>query len=77
MRNKEILPFVTTWIELEDIMLNEISQTKTNTAWYHLYVESNKQTNNNNKKKSPKQSQSKIQQQRVEKWLLGAGVRGN
>ena len=26
---KEILPFATTWIELEGIMLNEISQRKT------------------------------------------------
>ena len=24
----KILPFVTTWMDLEDIMLNEISQTK-------------------------------------------------
>ena len=36
----EILPFATVWIDLEGIMLNEISQT--NTAWYHLYVESKK-----------------------------------
>ena len=28
MINKEILPFVTTWIDFEDIMLSEISQTK-------------------------------------------------
>ena len=30
MKKKEILAFVTTWINLEDIMLSEISQTKTN-----------------------------------------------
>jgi len=35
----EILPFVTAWIELEDIMLSEISQRKTNTVCFHLYVE--------------------------------------
>ena len=28
MRNKEILPFVTTWMKLEGIMLSEISQTE-------------------------------------------------
>lgn len=28
MRKKEILQFVTTWIDLEDVMLNEISQTE-------------------------------------------------
>ena len=27
MRKKEILPFVTTWVNLEGIMLSEISQT--------------------------------------------------
>ena len=29
-------------MKLEGIMLNEISQAKTNAAWYHLYVESKK-----------------------------------
>ena len=28
MRQKEILPFVTTWMNLEDVMLSEISQTQ-------------------------------------------------
>ena len=31
-KNKEILPFVTTWINLEGIMLSEVSQTETNTV---------------------------------------------
>ena len=35
----KILPFSTTWIDLEDIMLSEISQTKTKTVRSHLYVE--------------------------------------
>ena len=30
MRNKEILPFATTWMNLESIMLSEISQTEEN-----------------------------------------------
>ena len=30
------------WMNLEGIMLSEISQTKTHTMWYHLYMESNK-----------------------------------
>ena len=29
-------------MDLEGIMLSEISQRKTNTVWYHLYVESKK-----------------------------------
>ena len=28
LKKKEILPFVTTWVKLEDIMLSEISQTE-------------------------------------------------
>ena len=32
----------TTWMDLEGIMLNEISQTKTSTAWSPLHVESKK-----------------------------------
>ena len=35
-------------------MLNEVSQTKTNTIWSHLYVESLKKKKNKNKnKKNP------------------------
>ena len=29
---KEILPFATTWMDLEGVMLSEISQRKTNTT---------------------------------------------
>ena len=39
-KEKEILPFVTTLMDLEGIMLSEISQRKTYTVWSHLYVES-------------------------------------
>ena len=30
MRKKEILPFATTWMDLEDTVLSEVSQRKTN-----------------------------------------------
>ena len=33
----KILQFATTWIDLESIMLSEISQRKTNTISYHKY----------------------------------------
>ena len=42
MRNKEILPFTTTWMDGEDIMLSEILQRKANTVRYHLHVKSKK-----------------------------------
>ena len=33
LKKNEILPFVTTWVKLESIMLNEISQIRTNTIY--------------------------------------------
>ena len=40
IKKKEILLFVAIWMDFEGIMLNEISQTKINTIWSHIYVES-------------------------------------
>ena len=36
-KKKEILPFLKTWMNLEDIMLSEISQSQEkSTAWFHF-----------------------------------------
>ena len=37
------MPFAAIWMDLEMIILNEVSQRKINVVWYHLYVESNLQ----------------------------------
>ena len=42
IKKKEVMPFAATWMDLEGIMLSEISQRKKNTVWYHLHVESKK-----------------------------------
>ena len=42
VKNNEILPFEVPWMDLEMIILSEVSQRKTNIIWYHLYVESKK-----------------------------------
>ena len=41
-KKNEILPVAATLMDLENIMLREVSQRKTNTVWYHVYVESKK-----------------------------------
>ena len=40
IKKNKILPFVSAWMDLEGIMLSEISQRKTNTIWFHVYMES-------------------------------------
>ena len=50
-KKNEILPFATTWMNLKDIMLSEVSQQKTNTI-YHLYVEFIQLANITKKKQS-------------------------
>lgn len=42
IRKNEILPFATTWMDLEGIMLSRITQRKTNAMWLHPYVKFNK-----------------------------------
>lgn len=40
IRNKEILPLLTMWNELEGTVLSQISWKKANIIYSHLYVES-------------------------------------
>ena len=35
----EIIPFTVIWMDLKTVILNEVSQTKTNIIWYLLCVE--------------------------------------
>ena len=42
IKKNEIMPFVATWMDPEITTVSEVSQTKTNIIWYHLYMESKK-----------------------------------
>ena len=42
IKRKKSLSFAATWMDLQIIILSEVSQRKTNMIWYHLYVESKK-----------------------------------
>ena len=46
-----ILPFATTWMDLEDIMLSEMSDKERQIPYDITYVESKKQTSEYNKKR--------------------------
>ena len=41
-KKSERMPSAAAWVDLEMIILSEVRQRKTNTTWYHLYVESKK-----------------------------------
>ena len=43
IKKNEILPFATMWMELECILLREMSQLEEEMIWFHLYVEFKKQ----------------------------------
>ena len=60
-----MLPFAAPWTDLENIMHGEINQTKTNTVWYHLNVESqkkNKWINIQNRKRLRHRKQTLVYQ---------------
>ena len=61
IKKKKILPFVTAWMDPENIMLIEINQLeKTNTVWFHSYVASNDQTELTRKIKTDSQIESRM-----------------
>ena len=33
------MPFAATWMKLETLILSEVRKRKTDTIWYHLYLE--------------------------------------
>ena len=71
IKNKEIMPFVAAWMDLEIITLSEVSQTKTHAIWYHLYVESKKKKMQMNL--FTKQKQTHRLRERIYGYPVGKG----
>ena len=46
LNKNEIVPFATIWVNVEIIILSEVSQSETNIIWYHLHVKPNKNNTN-------------------------------
>jgi len=60
-KKNEILPFAMTWMEPESIMLNEISQRKTNTYDFtHMWNLRNKTNNQREKKNRKRQTKNRL-----------------
>ena len=73
IKKNENLPFVTTWMDLEGIMLSEISQTeKTKIVRDHLHVESKKYNKVVNRTKK-KQTHRYREQTSGYQWGEGRG----
>ena len=67
------MPSAATWMDLEDIMLSEISQRQKNTAWYHLHVESKKY---NKVVNTIKRSRLTNTENKLVVWVGGGEIQG-
>ena len=76
LKKDDILSLVTIQMDLEGIMLSDISQRKANTVWFHFYVESKIQ-NKWTSKQTNQETGSYIQKTNrwfpEGKWVQGMG----
>ena len=68
IQKNEILSFATAWIVLEDIMVSEISQAKTNNVWYLLHLESKKEQSSECNDNKQIKNQTHRKQTSVYQW---------
>uniref|UniRef100_A0A671FEW0 DUF1725 domain-containing protein n=1 Tax=Rhinolophus ferrumequinum TaxID=59479 RepID=A0A671FEW0_RHIFE len=73
IKKNEILPFATTWMDLENIMLSEISQSEKDKYHIsHLYLESKEQNKQTNITEIDSDTEKKLMDARWEvSWGMG------
>ena len=42
IKSNEIIPFAATWMDVDSVILSEVSQRRRNIGWHPLYMESKK-----------------------------------
>jgi len=74
------MPFAATWMDLQIIILRKVSQTKTNSMRYHLYVKSEKKMRQVNIFTKQKRRAHKLRKQtlvtKVERIQMGVDKLG-
>ena len=70
IKKNEIPPCMATWVDLGHTMRSDIRQTKTNTKWFSLYVESKERNEH------MKQTQRRGHRERTEGCQMDVGFRG-
>ena len=65
------MPLGTTWIDLEGIILSEISQGKTNTVCFNMYMSSEKQKKQKEYNRAKSESQTQRTNDRLSDISLG------
>ena len=71
IKKNKIMPFAATWIDLESVILNEVSQKRRNIVWYPLYVES--EINDANELTYKTKQVHKLRKQAYGFWGKGQG----
>lgn len=73
------MPLATTWMDLEGIVLSEMSQMEKDTVCFHLYIESEKEMNEYSRTETDsdrEQTSGYNGQQGEEEHHGGSGLRG-
>ena len=70
-KKKEILSSMTTWMNLECIMLRNVREKKTNTVWSHIYVEFFKKTTTKTSKTKLIDMENRSVVARGKEWKIG------